>query len=54
MKKVLHQPYSLDLAFSDFFLFANVKRLLSRCTFAMIDKHFWAIKEILNGIEKTI
>jgi hypothetical protein len=45
-------PYSPDLAPSDFFLFADVKRQLTGCSFDHADDLFTAVQEILDSFNK--
>jgi hypothetical protein len=44
-----HPPYSPDLAPSDFFLFGDVKRQLSGCSFDHADDLLTAVREILDA-----
>jgi hypothetical protein len=52
MTRAPNPPYSPDLAPPDFFLFENVKRQLSGCSFDHADDMFIAVQEILDGFEK--
>jgi hypothetical protein len=52
MPPALHPLYSLDLALSDFFLFGDVKRQLSGCSFDHADDMLTAVQEILDGFDK--
>jgi hypothetical protein len=54
MTKAPPPPYALDLAPSDFVLFARVKQLLRGAE--LPDRHllFDAIVQILNGLEKCL
>jgi hypothetical protein len=45
-----HSPYSLDLAFSDFYLFPTIKEKLERIQLADEDQFFEYLQEILRGI----
>jgi hypothetical protein len=50
--RVPHLPYSPDLAPSDFFLFGDVKRQPSQCSFDNADDLLTAVQESLGGFEK--
>jgi hypothetical protein len=53
MTQAPHPPDSPDLAPSDFFLFRDVKRQLSRCSFDHADDLIAAVHEILDGVDKA-
>jgi hypothetical protein len=53
MTRALHPLYSPDLAPSDFFLFGNVKRQLSGCSFDHTDDLLTVVQEILDGFDKA-
>jgi hypothetical protein len=53
MKRVMHLPYSLDLAPYDFYLFGYIKRLLAGREFADRSELLQAVMDIVNGIEKA-
>jgi hypothetical protein len=46
-----HSPYSLNLAFSDFYLFPTVKEKLERIQLADEDQFFECLQEVLRGID---
>jgi hypothetical protein len=46
-----HSPYSLDLAFSYFYLFPIVKEKLERIQLADEDQFFECLQEVLRGID---
>jgi hypothetical protein len=46
-----HSPYSLDLAFSDFYLFPTVNEKLERIQLADEDQFFECLQEVLRGID---
>jgi hypothetical protein len=52
MKSAPHPPYSPDLAPSDFYLFAYVKKCLAGLSFEDADQLLAAVEGILEGIEK--
>jgi hypothetical protein len=52
MTQASHPPYSPDLAPSDFFLFGDVKRQLSGCSFDHADDLPTAVQEIRDGFDR--
>jgi hypothetical protein len=54
MEKALHQPYSFDLAQSDFDRFGHVKNRLVGVSFADTDELLEAVMTVLGEIEKVI
>jgi hypothetical protein len=52
MRRALHPLYSPDLGPSDFFLFGDVKRRLSGCSFDDADDRPSVVEEILDDCEK--
>jgi hypothetical protein len=53
MQRAPHPAYSPDLAPSDFYLFGDVKQLLSGCQFADQDSLLQAVSDILVSIKKV-
>jgi histone-lysine N-methyltransferase SETMAR len=54
MQRAPHPAYSPDMAPSDFYVFGDVKQLLSGCQFADQDSLLQAVSDILVGIKKVI
>jgi hypothetical protein len=52
MTKARHHGYSRDLVPSDFFLFGDVKRQLSGCSFDNGDDLLMTVHEILDGSDR--
>jgi hypothetical protein len=53
MQMAPHPAYSHDLALFDFYLFGDVKQLLSRCQFPDQGSFLQAASDILVGIKKV-
>jgi hypothetical protein len=53
-EKASHLFYSPNLVPPDFFLFTNVKRMLSEYTFDMLDEFLSATEGILSDIDKRL
>jgi hypothetical protein len=53
MKKTPHPPYSPGLVPTDFFLFGDVKRQLSGCSFNSAADLLAAIHHILDGYDRS-
>jgi hypothetical protein len=53
MTRVPHPPDSPDLAPSDFFLFGDVKRPLSGCSFDHADDLLTAVQKTLDSFDKA-
>jgi hypothetical protein len=47
-----HQPYSLDLASSDFYLFFTVKEKLERIQLADEDQFFDCLQQAVRGLDQ--
>jgi hypothetical protein len=47
-----HSPYSLDLAFNDFYLFPTVKEKLERIQLADENLFFERLQEVLRGVDQ--
>jgi hypothetical protein len=54
MTRALHPPDSPSLAPSDFFLFRDVKRELSGCSFDRADNLLTVVQEFLDGFDKPM
>jgi hypothetical protein len=51
LTKTTHPPCSPDLASSHFFLFGDVKRRLTGCSFDSVDERLGAIHEIVGVVK---